>query len=1267
MSFVHLHVHTHFSLLDGFCSIKKLVNRTKELGMPAVAITDHGTMYGVIEFYITARDAGINPIIGLEGYIAARGMHDKEPQIDKYSSHVVLLAENNIGYQNLLKIASASQLEGFYYHPRIDHDFLAAHSEGLICTTACLKGEIPGKILRSGLDMAASTLEWYLDVFGRDRFFLELQRHDIPELDQVNKGLLTLGKRYDMCFIATNDVHYVDREDARLQDILLAIQTGAVLTDPNRMKMTGDTYYLRSPQEMAELFADVPEAITNTLKIAERCHVNLEPTGYHLPQFEVPDGYTTESFLRELCEQGLQKRYGEHATDTVVRQRLDYELDIINKMGFNAYFIIVWDLCRFARENKIWYEARGSAAGSIVAYVLRITLVEPLRHGLIFERFLNPDRLNMPDIDLDFQDNERATVMEYCAQKYGHDHVAQVITFGTLGARAAIRDVGRVMDIPLNEVGRVAKLIPNIPGRPVHIREALERVPELSELYDNIPYLHELIDTAAEMEGVARNAGTHAAGVIISDKPLVEYVPLHRPTNESADSPIKTMTQFEMSILDHLGLLKVDFLGLSTLTVMSRACALIEKRHGVCLNLDNIPLNDQETFEFLGKGYTAGVFQLEGRGMTRYLTQMKPKNLDNIIAMVALYRPGPMEFIPKYIARMHGKEKPDYEHPLLEPIFKETYGIPIYQEQIMSAAMQLADYTASEADSLRKAIAKKIPEGVKKHQRKFIKGAIGKGIERKTAETIFEGWKNFAHYGFNKSHAADYGVIAVQTAYLKTHFTIEYMTALLSASMGETDKVALYISDCSALNIEVLPPDVNLDSPTAIRYGLGAVKNVGQHPVQIIVNARGNEPFKDVNDFVRRVDLRRVGKRTLECLIRVGALDAFGGRRALLLVLDQLAAISESHFRAKEEGQLTFFSAVGGLEEEIVLPKNVSLDPREKLDWERELLGLYLSDHPLNPYMPVLKARISHYTGQLKETKHQQTVQVGGMITKFRRHTTRSGNPMAFATLEDMQGNVELVVFPRVWKKVEALIRIDEVVFVKGKLDCENREPKILVNDVQLVILEHTKEVNTIMPDAQDSEVPIDMSPFAEELSPADKKDLADIPEPEYPLGKRISWGVAEAKPEQKISHPASINATAQDSGEPRNNLEEFQQAQVNLHEQVPVATDVLRTPVSISAIPFIVPPVIVKESKKQKDEQARIITISLYSTGDKDRDIRRLRQIYGLLRSVPGKDRFSFKCFEHGQHYVLDFPNDSIGINETVIDRVIALVGKENYKIEEL
>ncbi|GAB4581724.1 MAG: DNA polymerase III subunit alpha [Anaerolineales bacterium] len=1062
MSFAHLHVHSVYSLLDGYSNLNKLVKRTKEMGMPAIGLTDHGTMFGTIEFYNAALKAGVKPIIGVEAYMASRRMQDRDPQLDKDRFHLLLLAENETGYQNLLKISTVAQLEGFYYKPRVDKDFLAAHSEGLICTTGCMAAEIPQAILEGRYELAKKKFDWYYEVFGPERFFIELQDHDIQELPGMNKGLIELNQRYNVQYIATNDVHYVDQEDHRLQDILLAIQTGCLISDPKRMRMTDPSYHLRSPQEMEALFGHIPGAISNTLAIAERCNLDLGFKGYRLPNFPVPEGYTAETYLRELCQEGARWRYGDAAASEPIQQRLHYELGVINKMGFDAYFLIVWDLCRHAAERGIWYTARGSAAGSLVAYCLKITTVDPLEHGLIFERFLNPGRISMPDIDLDFPDDRRAEMMAYCADKYGHDKVAQIITFGTLKARAAVRDVGRVMDIPLHEVDRVAKLIPAIPGKPITIPEAIAQVADLKKIYENEAQMRELLDTATQLEGVVRNAGTHAAGVVVTDRPIVEYAPLHRPTNESDDLPIKTVTQFEMAIVESMGLLKVDFLGLITLTVMAKCCELIEQRHGKQYRLHNIPIDDPKSFELMGRGENAALFQVEGTGMSRYIIEMKPRNLDNVVAMIALYRPGPLDFIPSYIKRMHGQEPIEYRHPALEPIFRETFGIAVYQEQIMRAAVDIAGYTNSDADDLRKAIAKKIPDKLMKHREKFVGGAVKRGVmPAETANQIFEDWLEFARYGFNKSHAVAYGVLAVQTAYLKAHYPIEFMTANLSAYKANTDRVALYVADCRRMGIEVLPPDVNTsgwdftiedreDKPSCIRFGLGAVKNVGHGPVNAIIDARQEGgPFKDLSDFARRVDLRSVGKRALESLIKVGALDSFGARPAMLEAVDRIIAISAGHFKAADVGQMSLFGATTGLVTTITLPKTAAADRKEILSWEKELIGLYVSDHPLTPYLETLNRAVSHYSADLQDANHQDKVRVAGLVSHVRPYTTKSGKPMGFVSLQDLQGNIELILFSRTWEKFRDIIEPDKVLLVEGTVDAQSGDPKILVDNVR--------------------------------------------------------------------------------------------------------------------------------------------------------------------------------------------------------------------------
>jgi DNA polymerase III subunit alpha len=1294
MSFAHLHVHSEYSLLDGFSNIKKLITRAKEYGMPAIGLTDHGTMFGVIDFYHAAREQGIKPIIGLEAYLSPRSMTSKDAQLDKKSSHLLLLAENMTGYANLLKIASTAQLKGFYYYPRIDHEFLAHHSEGLICTTGCMSAEVPRLITQGNLDGAIRQLDWYYEVFGQDRYFIELQEHNISDLSTINKQLLQFGQRYNSNYVATNDVHYIDQKDARYQDILLAIQTGALLSDPNRMRMKDNSYYLRSPDEMERLFKETPQALTNTLIIAERCNVDLGFKGYHLPDFEVPGGITAQNYLRELCDVGLQKRYGDRADDPIVRERLDYELDVIHTMGFDTYFLIVWDLCQYATKRSIWFNARGSAAGSIVAYTLEITLVDPIEHGLIFERFLNPGRISMPDIDLDFRDDRRSEMLEYTANKYGDDKVAQVITFGTLGARAAIRDVGRVMDIPLSEVDKVAKLIPNIPGKPVTILQALDEITELKEIYKSTPYLHELIDTASEMEGVVRNAGTHAAGVIITDKPIIDYIPLHRPTGSSlADSPVKTVTQFEMSVLEKLGLLKVDFLGLATLSIMARACDLIEHRHGIHFDLNSIPTDDPQIYELLGRGETAGVFQVEGSGMRRWLLQMKPKELANVIAMVALFRPGPMEFIPKYISRMHGDEKVEYLHPSLEPIFRETYGFPVYQEQLMFAAMQLAGYSAPEADDLRKAIAKKMKDKLLQHREKFVQGALKNEIQGDVAGAIFDEWEEFARYGFNKSHAVDYGVIAVQTAYLKLHYPVEYMTALLSVSKNDTAKIALYVADCRKIGVKVEPPDINAsewdfaiedreNGDSIIRFGLGAVKNVGQAPVEVIFQTRSEGPFTSLNDLARRVDLRQVGRRALESLVKVGALDSLGSRISILDALDRLMSVSNSHFRAKDAGQMTLFAGNLGAIDDIHLPEvDMEVSRREILNWERELIGLYVSDHPLSPVMGTLSEVVSHYSGQLSEVGPNDRVRIAGIITKVRHYQSKAGKPMGFVTLEDLQGTVELVIFPRVWERVETIIDFDKIVLVDGRVDLEGVEPKLIVDNLttefSMVVgsqasrpepaIEKTQSVkNPLLKQNRSMDVFDDAPPPPpDDLFPPDWEVLNDM------VGLvQVSENI---EVDAAVSVKQEINKTMYDGGLPENRSSIVNDAgllSVNYEPEKSEALQKVKAEqepgvpiISQPASHYIVSPT--ETHQPGEDQDVRMLTVVFRSTGDKTRDVLRLRRIHGIITSYPGNDRFGFHVFERGRGYLLEFPNFTAGICNEMLARIRPLVGVENIRID--
>lgn len=1269
MSFVHLHVHSAYSVLDGFGSPTALVKRAKELGMPALALTDHGTMFGTLDFFQAATAEGIKPIIGLETYIAPRSMHDKDVSRDKYSTHLVLLAENMTGYRNLLSIASASQLEGFYYHPRIDKPYLAAHSEGLIALSACLSGELSRALLDNDSDRAERSLAWYLDVFGKDRYFLELQDHDISELYRVNRGLIDLSKKSNARLVATNDVHYVRRDDAELQDILLCIQTGKLLSDRNRMRMNNDTYYLRSPEEMQSLFSQVPEAISNTLEIAERCELDLTRKGYHLPQFEVPAGETASTFLYELCQEGLRRNAPDQADSDEFQKRLDYELSVINQMGFAEYFLIVWDLCRFSREKNIWYNVRGSGNGSLVAFALDITSVEPLSHALLFERFLNPDRVTMPDIDLDFQDDRRAEVMEYCNQKYGADRVAQIITFGTMAARGAVRDVGRVMAIPLADVDKVAKLVPGpVQGKNVPIAESLKSTSELRAIYESSDQMKNLLDTAGRMEGSLRNVGTHAAGVIISDKPLTEYLPLHRPTSSSDELPIKSVAQYEMDGINYLGLLKVDFLGLVTLTIMSKACEYICQRHGIQLTLGNIPIDDPEVYQFISEGHTIGLFQLEGSGMTRYLVQMQPKTIHHVIAMVALFRPGPMESIPEYIANMHGEKPVTYQHEKLEPILRETYGHAVYQEQIMIAAMQLAGYTPGESDDLRSAISKKKVKEVKKHHDKFVKGAVKNGIEKKTAEDIFAHWEAFAHYGFNKSHATNYGMIAVKTGYLKYRYPVEYMTALLSAWKNDNEKCSIYASECHNMGIEVLPPDVNhsgydftieehTEGKARIRFGLGAVKNVGQGPVETIIQARGHQAFLDLNDFIRRVDLRQVGKRPLECLIKVGALDAFGPRKALLRSIDQMVNVSASNIKAIEMGQLDLFGGGTVALPHVILPTNVHVDTSEQLGWEKELLGLYVSDHPLSSYMSQIADKISHSSNQLAEVETNSKVTIGGLVKRVQPILTKKNQNMAFVTIEDQFGEVDLVMFPAVWERDNHMVEQGSLLVVEGKLQHQERGTSVLADRVRRIGMdESTGEVINQNSGKQYERVLENYLPDIRLLSryrvgenpepkPAEESEpLEEFEEPEDELW-RVGLDLDEETPgETFLADPPEL------PDDPVTLEPELTQKDPETAPQTPtfVSTTVSSTFVE-STVSII---------------ERRVLVVQIAKDEAPERITRKIHHLHGWLGSHPGEDQFAFQFYAEGRWQEYVFPNESVQISESLLNQLNAFVEENSFFI---
>ncbi len=927
------------------------------------------------------------------------------------------------------------------------------------------------------MDKARDAIRWYQDTFGPGNFYLELQRHVAqPEMEAVNQALLALGR--ELGVVATNDVHYVHPEDAAAHEVLLCIQTGTTMDDPKRMRMGGDDFYLKSGQEMAALFADLPQALENTERIAADCTLDFKSEGFHLPPFEVPQGYAPQTYLAQLCEEGMRRRYSPITTE--LQARLDHELRVIHEMGFDIYFLIVWDLVRFAQSQGIWWNVRGSATGSIVAYSLDLTNLEPLRHGLIFERFLNPGRVTMPDIDLDFPDDRRNEMIEYVIRKYGSDRVAQIITFGTMAARASIRDVGRALGLPPGEVDRLAKLVPL--GIKVTLQDALESSQELRAIYEQDEYIRDLIDKARRLEGVSRHVSTHAAGVVIADKPLTEYVPVQRiPKGEDL------ITQYAMGVLEDIGLLKIDFLGLSTLTIMRRAVELINARHGTTLRLDNIPTDAPIIYELLSTGNVVGLFQVESAGMRRVLQDLQPSNFEDVVALLSLYRPGPMQFIDNYIARKHGREKVEYIHPSLDPILRETYGIIVYQEQIIRIVTDIAGYSSAEADLMRRAVGKKKEKELKEQRENFVFGAVEHGIPQDKAEEIFAAIEYFANYGFNKAHSAAYAVITCQTAYLKAHYPVEYMTALLSVERHDPEKIGALVAECRRLGIPVLPPDVNRsdmdftieDLPVktqttderiqphtaAIRFGLGAIKNVGEGPLQVILQARAAHGcFAGVADFCRRVDLRQVNKRALECLIKVGALDTLGERAKLLAIIDRMLALSHLHHQASAVGQLAFDALYpqasddsGLVSDRLFVP---SVSQKDILAWEKELLGVYLSDHPLQSLM---QGTSRDYTplDQIDDSLKRRKIAIAGRVTRTRLTITRKGEEMAFVEMEDLSGSIEVVVFPRTYQEYKEFLAEDRLLVVKGKVDIREGKAQIIGDSVQDYVPANAEKGNT--------------------------------------------------------------------------------------------------------------------------------------------------------------------------------------------------------------
>ncbi len=1052
MAFTHLHVHTEYSLLDGSCKIRELTDRAKELGMDSMAITDHGVMYGVIDFYRAARESGIKPIIGCEVYVAPGSRFDREMGSgeDRYY-HLVLLAENNQGYANLMKIVSKGFVDGFYYKPRVDYEVLREYHEGIIALSACLAGEVQRFLQRGMYEEACRSALRYQDIFGKENFFLELQDHGIPMQKTVNQGLLRMSRDLGMDLVATNDIHYIFAEDDKAHDILLCIQTGKKVSDENRMRYEGGQYYCKSEEQMRALFPYAQDAIDNTHKIAGRCNVEIEFGVTKLPKYDVPEGFDSWSYLNHLCLEGMKKRYPKD--DGTLRERLDYELNVICSMGYVDYFLIVWDFIHFAKSNDIIVgPGRGSAAGSIVAYCLEITDIDPIRYDLLFERFLNPERVSMPDIDIDFCFERRQEVIDYVVEKYGKDQVVQIVTFGTLAAKGVIRDVGRVLDLPYARCDAIAKMVPNDPG--MTLDKALKQNPELREAYQQDDEVHYLIDMAKRLEGLPRHTSMHAAGVVIGQRAMDEFVPLSR----ASDGTITT--QFTMTTLEELGLLKMDFLGLRTLTVIQNAVKQIEKNHGIKLNMDELDYNDKDVLASLGTGKCDGVFQLESSGMKSFMKELKPENLEDVIAGISLYRPGPMDFIPKYLKGKNDRNAITYECPQLEHILGPTYGCIVYQEQVMQIVRDLAGYTMGRSDLVRRAMSKKKASVMEKERRNFVygneeegvKGCVNNGISEKVANQIYDEMTDFAKYAFNKSHAACYAVVAYQTAYLKYYYPKEFMAALMTSVMDNTSKVSEYILTCRQMGINILPPDINEGesgfsvSGNSIRYGLSAIRSVGRSVVDAIIRERElHGKYKSMDDFVERMTNKEVNKRTLENFIKSGALDSMpGNRRQKTMIAPEMLDQKNREKKNVMEGQMSLFDFAGEEEKvqyQIKMPNVAEFPKEELLAFEKEILGIYVSGHPMEEYMETWKNSITAKTADFivdEETgkaavPDEARVTIGGILTNKVVKTTKTGKMMAFVTIEDMVGSVEVLVFPKDYESKRHMLVEDAKVFIQGR------------------------------------------------------------------------------------------------------------------------------------------------------------------------------------------------------------------------------------------
>ena len=1059
--FTHLHVHTHYSLLDGLAKIDDILDRAKELGMDSLAITDHGVLYGAIEFYIKAKERGIKPIIGCEMYLTAGDHTSKNnTQEDKTRYHLILLAKNEIGYKNLMKLISIAHLEGFYYKPRISRNVLRKYSEGLIGLSACAEGEVPSAAISGNFEKAEKLALEYQKIFGVGNFYLEIQHHPKFEKQKIaNDALIKISKKLNIPLVATNDIHYVKKEDNAIQDILLCIQTNRKVDETNRMNLMDFELYLKSPEEMIGHFKDVPEAISNTQEVVDKCNLEIKLGETQLPHFDVPEGFTAETYLLKITQDGLKKRFGENITEEH-RHRMDYELDVIRKTGFASYFLIVQDFVNWAKEQGIVVgPGRGSAAGSFVSYLIGITNIDPIKYDLLFERFLNPERISMPDVDMDFADDRRDEVLEYVRKKYGNDHVAQIITFGTMAARAAIRDAGRALGLPYDFCDKTAKMIPMFST----ISDALEQVKEFSDLHKNDEGGKKLIDSAARLEGVVRHASMHACGVVITKDPVTEYSPLQKITGKGDGTVTQYSSSTKSSFVEKIGLLKMDFLGLKNLTIIQNALRIVKKTYHQDIDINDIPLDDEETFRLLQEAKTTGVFQLESSGMKRYLKLLKPNVLEDIIAMVALYRPGPMDWIPDFIARKHGEKEIKYLHPKLKPILEKTYGVAVYQEQVMQIAQALAGFTLGEADVLRKAMGKKIFTLIAEQKKKFIEYCIKQGVGKEISEKVFAYIEPFAGYGFNRSHAACYALIGYQTAYLKAHYPAEFMAALLTSDQDNIDRVAIEITECKEMGIEVLPPNVNesfeqfavitdeKNNTKKIRFGLNAIKNVG-HTIahEIVEERKRNGKFLSLNDFVERVRHKDLNKKSIEALSKVGALEEFSERNSIIASIENILAHSKNIDKLRSSNQASLFGNDDIKLPDIKLETSIPASKKDRLSWEKELLGLYISDHPVKDYQQYLE-KMGTPIRNITTQNAGQTISLGGIISKIKKIFLKNQKTMLFATIEDINSQIEVLVFPKTLESTGSIWEEEKIVLVTGKISNKEGEMKLLCDSAKVI------------------------------------------------------------------------------------------------------------------------------------------------------------------------------------------------------------------------